>query len=87
VPPQTLVHVDFDIMFGADFGVKVNVARFITGSGGGYGDPKQRGPEAVLNDVLDGYLSVETAREVYAVHLGGPPLRVDKAKTSKLRGT
>jgi len=74
-------------MFGPDFGVKVNVARFITGSGGGYGDPRRRVPEAVLDDVLDGLLSKEAAREVYGVELGGTPLRVDEPKTSKLRRT
>jgi N-methylhydantoinase B len=64
-----------------------DVARFITGSGGGYGDPKRRDPQAVLNDVLDGYLSQEAAREIYAVHLGGDPLGIDEKKTSKLRGS
>ena len=43
--------------------------RFInrTAGGGGYGDPLTRTPEAVLADVLDGYISVETAECTYGV--------------------
>lgn len=63
-----------------------DVVRFITGCGGGYGEPRRRDPLAVLDDVLDGYLSEATAREVYAVALCGDPLRVDEAETARLRG-
>ena len=35
-------------------------------SGGGYGDPARRDLEAVRDDVRDGLISVETARECYA---------------------
>src|SRR5690606_28682288 len=35
--------------------------------GGGYGDPFERDPEAVLSDVLDGFVSVEAARRDYGV--------------------
>jgi len=38
-----------------------------SGGGGGYGDPFERPPEAVLADVLDGYVSREAARESYGV--------------------
>jgi len=62
-----------------------DVVRFITGSGGGYGDPRQRAPETVLSDVLDGYTSEQAAREVYGVALSGDPLRVDAAETARLR--
>ncbi|MFD5246566.1 hydantoinase B/oxoprolinase family protein [Amycolatopsis sp. NPDC058340] len=44
----------------------VNV--FLPG-GGGYGDPLERDPEAVLADVVDGYISVEAARELYGVEV------------------
>ncbi|KZB83956.1 hydantoinase B/oxoprolinase family protein [Amycolatopsis regifaucium] len=37
--------------------------------GGGYGDPLEREPEAVLADVVDGYVSVEAARELYGVEV------------------
>jgi N-methylhydantoinase B len=35
--------------------------------GGGVGDPRQRDPQAVLRDVVDGYVSVAAARELYGV--------------------
>ncbi|MXY76490.1 MAG: hydantoinase B/oxoprolinase family protein, partial [Acidimicrobiia bacterium] len=35
--------------------------------GGGYGDPFTRDPEAVLWDVIEGYVSVEAARRDYGV--------------------
>ena len=35
--------------------------------GGGYGDPLTRDPEAVLEDVVEGYVSVEQAKESYGV--------------------
>ena len=38
-----------------------------SGGGGGYGHPLERDPEAVVEDVLDGYVSSEAAREVYGV--------------------
>ena len=62
-----------------------DVVRFVTGSGGGYGDPVERAPERVLEDVLDGYIGVEAAREVYGVAISGDPLRVDGAETARLR--
>jgi len=62
-----------------------DVVRFITGMGGGYGDPKKRDPQAVLNDVLDGYVTRETAERVYGVAITGEPPRIDEQKTRKLR--
>jgi N-methylhydantoinase B len=35
--------------------------------GGGYGDPREREPELVLADVVDGYVSLESARDDYGV--------------------
>jgi N-methylhydantoinase B len=35
--------------------------------GGGYGDPAERDPAAVREDVLDGFVSREAARDVYGV--------------------
>ncbi|WKD60365.1 Acetophenone carboxylase delta subunit [Corynebacterium ciconiae DSM 44920] len=35
--------------------------------GGGYGDPLERDPKAVLEDVIDGYVSVERAAKDYGV--------------------
>jgi N-methylhydantoinase B len=40
-----------------------------TGGGGGYGDPFDRPPEAVREDVVDGYVTRDGAREMYGVVL------------------
>jgi N-methylhydantoinase B len=40
---------------------------FAANGGGGYGDPLERRSEAVLEDVIDGYMSADKAREVYGV--------------------
>lgn len=39
------------------------------GGGGGYGDPSQREPELVLEDVLDGWVTPDKARDSYRVAL------------------
>jgi N-methylhydantoinase B len=44
-----------------------DVIRIHTGNGGGYGDPGSRPAEHVLEDVRNGYLSEERAREVYGL--------------------
>jgi N-methylhydantoinase B len=44
-----------------------DVVRIVTGGGGGCGDPREREPERVAADVLDGYLTPARAREVYGV--------------------
>jgi N-methylhydantoinase B len=52
-------------------------------SGGGYGNPFGRQPDAVLDNVLDGLFSAETAREHYGVAIADHG--VDGAATEKLR--
>lgn len=44
-----------------------DVIRIVTGNGGGVGDPHERDPELVRQDVRDGLLSAERASEVYGV--------------------
>jgi len=63
-----------------------DVARFITGMGGGYGDPMERDPQAVLDDVMDGYITQQTAEKVYGVALTGDLLAIDEGMTKHLRG-
>ncbi len=59
------------------------------GGGGGWGDPFDRDPEAVLEDVWDEYVSVGAAREEYGVvitgNLADMTLALDTAATKKLR--
>jgi N-methylhydantoinase B len=54
-----------------------------TPGGGGYGDPLERSPEAVLDDVRNHRLSVAAAREEYGVVI--KDCQVDKAETHALR--
>ena len=42
-----------------------DVARLITGTGGGYGDPSRRAPARVRQDVRDGLLTREQAARIY----------------------
>ena len=53
--------------------------------GGGYGDPLDRYPERVLDDVNTGAVSPESAEAVYGVALIGSPAKVDLAITRSLR--
>jgi N-methylhydantoinase B len=53
-----------------------DVARLVTGVGGGYGDPASRHPEAVRQDVHNEFLSVEQAREIYGVILDPETLEI-----------
>ena len=53
--------------------------------GGGFGDPRQRAPEAVLADVRRGLVSPGRAREDYGVALRQGGLEIDAAQTARLR--
>ena len=44
-----------------------DVIRLHTGNGGGYGDPRRRPRELVLDDVRNGYSTEEVARSVYGL--------------------
>ncbi|MGH2830852.1 MAG: hydantoinase B/oxoprolinase family protein [Actinomycetota bacterium] len=59
--------------------------------GGGWGDPLLREPDKVRDDVLDEYISLETAEREYGVVLTGSiadySLEVDQAATATLRAS
>lgn len=55
-------------------------------AGGGYGDPLQRDPSRVAEDVLRGVASVEAARDIYGVALSADDV-VDTAATNDLRAS
>lgn len=44
---------------------KDDVVRLVTGTGGGYGDPAERSRAAIEQDLRDGYLTPEQARQDY----------------------
>ena len=44
---------------------KGDVVSFRLNGGGGYGSPRERSPEAIAQDVADGYVSPEAAQRIY----------------------
>lgn len=57
----------------------------LSSGGGGFGDPYLRPVEKVWEDVRDGLLSVEKAREDYGVVIDPDTLEIDYEGTRKLR--
>jgi N-methylhydantoinase B len=56
-----------------------------SGGGGGWGDPLERDEEAVLADVVNGYVSLDAARDDYGVVIDAATLTIDGAATTALR--
>jgi N-methylhydantoinase B len=65
--------------------------RGVEAGGGGYGDPLERDPQAVLHDLLERWISAKAAHDVYGVvlseHGPGGELVVDVAATRERRET
>jgi N-methylhydantoinase B len=65
--------------------------RYLTGGGGGWGDPIARDPERVKADVRDEYITIEGAYRDYGVVVSGDPLNhpeqlvIDTDATAKRR--
>jgi len=53
--------------------------------GGGCGNPLERDPEMVESDVIEGYVSLEKAREDYRVVIDPSAMKTDQEATKKLR--
>jgi N-methylhydantoinase B len=64
---------------------KGDILRIETGGGGGWGDPFDREPERVREDVRGGIVSLASARSDYGVALKGQDLEVDELETARLR--
>ena len=62
-----------------------DVIQFISAGGGGDGDALERDPVAVEQDVRNEYVSIERAKIDYGVVIDPETLKVDTAKTQKLR--
>ena len=60
------------------------VARLVTGTGGGWGLPLQRPVEEVVEDVRDGYISIEQARQDYGIELDPETLNVIRQTSERL---
>ncbi len=61
------------------------VASIMTPGGGGYGDPLDRDPTLVRQDVLNEKVSLEKARDVYGVVLDADTLSIDHQATARRR--
>ena len=64
---------------------KGDVFRHILAGGGGYGDPLEREPAHVLEDVLDEKQSIAYARREYGVVIDAATMTVDQPATQRLR--
>ena len=62
-----------------------DMIRISTPGGGGYGDPLERDVSMVLEDVVDGKVSLEQARGSYGVVVEADALVVDKEATRRAR--
>ena len=73
IPIRVVKNIDTDeeenlpIYFADEFVGRHGNFYHVSSGGGGYGDPLQRDPEAVLEDVMDRYVSLESARHDYGV--------------------
>ncbi len=82
MPPHITKDANLPLRKGTRF-------RQATPGGGGFGNPLERDPAAVAEDVHNAYVSPQNAREVYGVVLKGAPkdgtLKVDERATEALR--
>lgn len=68
-------------------GIKINRGQHLrleTPGGGGYGNPFERDPEAIMSDIRDGYVSIESAKHQYGVVIDKDG-SLDTAKTEACR--
>ncbi|MFN8536797.1 MAG: hydantoinase B/oxoprolinase family protein [Thermomicrobiales bacterium] len=63
-----------------------DVYRHEQAGAGGWGDPFERDPAAVLRDVRNGFVSPEAARRDYGVAIDTATWAVDEGETARLRG-
>lgn len=70
------------------FAVKMppnGIIQFYRAGGGGWGDPLERDPNAVLEDVLNEFVSVQAAYEVYGVVIDSDDLTLNVEETERVR--
>jgi N-methylhydantoinase B len=90
--PGTLAQKDLGVYLAGEIVRKDDFWDFWSGGGGGYGDPLEREAQAVLEDVLDGYVSLAGARQDYGVviHVVDAErlaYEIDIAETQRLRAS
>ena len=85
VNPDTASARELKTMSDGNSLEKGDLLRIITPGGGGWGSPLQRPAETVFEDVLDGFISPESAFEDYGVVLRREGVSVDLAATDDRR--
>ncbi len=64
---------------------KGDEVELLSSGGGGFGDPKERAIEKVVQDVKEGLVSIESARRDYGVAVNPTTFVVDETATAQLR--
>ncbi|MBI2998058.1 MAG: hydantoinase B/oxoprolinase family protein, partial [Deltaproteobacteria bacterium] len=59
----------------------------ISGGGAGVGNPVEREPKKVLEDVINEFISLDVARDIYGVAIRPQTLEIDWEETRKLRSS
>ncbi len=62
-----------------------DVIEFYSAGGGGYGNPLEREPDAVAEDVKKGYVSIDAAQKEYGTVIDPASLKPDLTATTRLR--
>jgi N-methylhydantoinase B len=62
-----------------------DVLRVVTSGGGGWGNPAERDPLAVLQDVKDGFVSLDSARQAYGVVIEADTWKIAWRRTQEHR--
>jgi N-methylhydantoinase B len=79
-PGERVIHGKASVDF--EYG---DVVSFQQSGAGGYGAPFERDPARVVDDVLEGYVSVEQARTAYGVVIDAATGTVDTSATERAR--
>jgi N-methylhydantoinase B len=75
-------------VYARDSGIRTTAGTILshrTAGGGGYGDPREREPALVLDDVLDEFITVEDARNVYGVVIDPKTMEINEPATIEQR--
>jgi N-methylhydantoinase B len=59
----------------------------LSSGGAGIGDPAERDPEAVREDVVNEFITIEAAERIYGVAIDPETLAVDSEATARLRAS
>jgi N-methylhydantoinase B len=62
-----------------------DILRVVTSGGGGWGNPAERDPLLVLQDVKDGFVSLPSARRDYGVVIAAHTWKIDWRQTQECR--